>query len=158
MARYAFKVVSGGQTGVDRGALEAAMESGLETGGWCPRGRLAEDGRIPEQYAVVEFDSGRYEDRTEQNVIDSGATLVLCRQQLSGGTQYTCEMAEHHGRPYLVVDPNAPDSISVARDWLNGTQPVTLNVAGPRESKDAGIQELARKWLIRLFSEKDGET
>ncbi len=158
MARYAFKVVSGGQTGVDRGALEAAMESGLETGGWCPRGRLAEDGRIPERYAVLEFDSGRYEARTEQNVIDSGATLVLCRQQVSGGTQYTCEMAEHHGRPCLVVDPDAPDSISATRDWLKRTLPDTLNVAGPRESKDAGIQELARKWLIRLFSEKQEKT
>jgi len=154
MARYAFKVVSGGQTGVDRGALDAAMESGLSTGGWCPLGRLAEDGLIPDRYAVSEFDSDLYEDRTEKNVIDSAATLVLSRQRLSGGTKYTCEMAERHNRPCLVIDPSAPDSMAETRDWLNHTRPVTLNVAGPRESKDPGIQEVARTWLTRLFSEK----
>ena len=153
MTRYAFKVVSGGQTGVDRGALDAAMETGLETGGWCPRERLAEDGRIPTQYAVSELDSDRYEERTEKNVLDSSATLILCRQQMSGGTKYTCDIAERHGKPYLVVDPDDSESVTVARNWLNRTQPVTLNVAGPRESKDPGIQRLARDWLLLVFSE-----
>ncbi|MEM8679348.1 MAG: putative molybdenum carrier protein, partial [Planctomycetota bacterium] len=93
------KVVSGGQTGVDRGALDAAIYLGLPHGGWCPRGRLAEDGVIPARYELQETTAPQYAVRTEKNVIDSDATLILHSGPLSGGTKYTRAMAEKHQRP-----------------------------------------------------------
>ncbi len=147
------KIISGGQTGVDRAALDAAMNVGIESGGWCPSGRLAEDGRIPERYRVTELDTGQYEDRTERNVVDSDATLILCRGVLSGGTLYTKEMACKHHRPFLIINPVAFESSERASSWLSAIKPKMLNVAGPRESKDAGIQQCAELWLTRLFTE-----
>ena len=101
------KIISGGQTGVDRGALDAAMELGIPHGGWCPRGRTAEDGRIPDRYQLRETDSPDYSFRTEQNVLDSDATLILYRGRIAGGTELTLRLARQHGRPHLVVDLDA---------------------------------------------------
>lgn len=147
------KIISGGQTGVDRAALDAAMNMGIKSGGWCPSGRQAEDGRIPERYLVTELAAGQYEDRTERNVMDSDATLIFCRGELSGGTLYTKGMACKHRRPFLIVNPDESESVKRARSWLTEIKPKTLNVAGPRESKDAGIQKCANVWLTRLFTE-----
>lgn len=105
------KIVSGGQTGVDRAALDTALELGLPCGGRCPRGRKAEDGPIPARYPLTETSSAEYAQRTEWNVRDSDGTLVLTRGQPTGGTALTIELAERLGKPYLVVDlesePNA---------------------------------------------------
>ena len=98
------KIISGGQTGVDRGALDAAIALDIPHGGSCPKGRLAEDGRIPDRYLLTETDSREYFVRTERNILDSDATLILCHGHISGGTEFTLRMAEQHGRPVKVVD------------------------------------------------------
>ena len=146
------KIISGGQTGVDRGALDAALNVEIESGGWCPAGRLAEDGCIPERYQVRELGTGRYEDRTELNVADSDATLIIARSELSGGTLYTKEMACRHNRPSLVINPEVSGSEQRTAAWMSEFRPKVLNIAGPRESKDPGIQKIAEAWLIRIFS------
>jgi hypothetical protein len=145
------KIVSGGQTGVDRGALDAAMALGIPHGGWCPKGRLAEDGPIPSIYQLAETGSPAYAERTERNVLGSDATLILCRGRPSGGTDLTLRLARRHARPHLVADLNEPVLARVRR-WLAKIRPATLNVAGPRESQAPGIAAQATKLLIQLFS------
>jgi hypothetical protein len=146
------KIISGGQTGVDRGALDAAIQLGIEHGGWCPFGRLAEDGRIPEVYRLEETDSPDYPVRTERNVLDSDATLILYRGQLSGGTLLTYRLAEQHGRPCLAVDLDSSHSLADVRRWLEGQGVEVLNVAGPRESQCPGIERLARDFVVELIA------
>lgn len=145
------KIISGGQTGVDRGALDAAIALGIEHGGWCPQGRLAEDGRIPDCYRLEEIDSPDYPLRTERNVFDSDATLILRRGQLSGGTLLTLRFTEEHGRPCLVVDLEAPLSPADVRQWLREYKVAVLNVAGPRESQSPGIAQLTREFITNMF-------
>ncbi len=145
------KIVSGGQTGVDRGALDAAIDLGISHGGWCPRGRLAEDGRIPDRYELVQTDSSAYAVRTERNVIDSDATLILCRGPLSGGTELTLRLAVRHGRPNMVVDLEAPCPAEEVRQWLAAEQTEVLNVAGPRESQNPGMAARAAEFLTSVL-------
>jgi hypothetical protein len=153
----ALRVVSGGQTGVDRAALDAAEAAGLPTGGFCPRGRLAEDGRIPARYPLVETPSAAYPQRTEWNVRDSDATLVLSRGTPSGGTAHTLEVARLQGRPALVVDLAARPDPAAARAWCAAHAVRTLNIAGPRESGAPGIYAEARAFLDALFSDAGRE-
>lgn len=148
------RIVSGGQTGVDRGALDAAIGLGIEHGGWCPRGRLAEDGVIPEQYALTETRSYAYRVRTERNVLDSDATLILYKRTISGGTQFTRYMAMRHGKPFLAVNLEAHYRTEDVRRWIERYRVRTLNVAGPRESTSPGIQELSRQLLMELLGER----
>lgn len=137
------RLVSGGQTGADRAALDVAAELGLATGGWVPRGRRAEDGVIPERYAgLVETESAAYEERTERNVRDSDATLVLAYGPPTGGTAWTVEIARSLGRPLLVLDLErrpVGESILAVRGWLDAVGPRVLNVAGPRQSREPRI-------------------
>jgi hypothetical protein len=146
------KIISGGQTGVDRGALDAAIALGFDHGGWCPQGRQAEDGRIPDCYLLEETDSPDYPVRTERNVLESDATLIFYRGQLSGGTLLTHRLAEGHGRPCLAVDLDSPISPGEIRKWLEEHGVVVLNVAGPRESQSPGISQLARDFMVKLFA------
>ena len=133
------RVISGGQTGVDRGALDAALVVGIEHGGWCPRGRLAEDGRIPERYHLQETASAEYVVRTEQNVIISEATLILHVGTVSGGTKLTRRLSNKHQRPCLLVELiDSPDP-GETRQWLEELEVEILNVAGPRESSFPGL-------------------
>ena len=145
------KIVSGGQTGVDRAALDAAIELGIPHGGWCPRGRLAEDGTIPQRYQLTETDSPEYPVRTEQNVLDSDGTLILYRGPLSGGTELTVRLAKTHQKPCLLVDLDHPPEIDTVRRWITDAGVETLNVAGPRESQSPGIASAAAGFLKRLF-------
>ena len=145
------KIVSGGQTGVDRAALDAAVALGIPHGGWCPKGRLAEDGPIPPQYQLVETDLPDYADRTERNVLDSDATLILCRGQPTGGTELTRRLALRHGKPLRVVDLQQPVDWPAVRRWLGRHGARTLNVAGPRESQCPGIREQALGFLKELL-------
>ena len=147
------RIVSGGQTGVDRAALEVARALGIPHGGWCPRGRLAEDGRIPDGYQLTETESPEYPVRTERNVVDSEATLILCRGRPSGGTELTRRLALEHGRPCLVVDLGAPPELAATRRWLAEHGRGTLNVAGPRQSQCPGIAAEASAFLRRLLGE-----
>lgn len=136
------KIVSGGQTGVDQGALDAAIALNIEHGGWCPAGRLTEDGTVPARYQLQEHASAYYPDRTSQNVVDSDATLILYRKSLSGGTALTRKICRREGKPFLSVaidDPaNATEQIV---SWLGLVRPNVLNIAGPRESNAVGIQD-----------------
>ena len=147
------KIISGGQTGVDRAALDAAIELGIPHGGWCPRGRLAEDGRIPDKYELAETESPDYPARTEQNVLDGDATLIVHRGPLSGGTVFTQRLTERYCRPSLVIDLDGRPDPADVRSWLEDSSVETLNVAGPRESQNPGIGELAREFLVRVFRE-----
>jgi hypothetical protein len=129
------KVVSGGQTGVDRAALDVALELGLPCGGWCPQGRRAEDGAIPPRYPLEETPSAEYHERTEWNVRDSDATLVLTIGRPIGGTALTLEFTRKLDRSCLLVDLTQPVNFDAVREWLAANQVRTLNVAGPRASQ-----------------------
>ena len=150
------KIISGGQTGVDRGALDAAMALGISHGGWCPRGRLAEDGTIPRRYRLRETQSSEYPQRTEQNVLDSDATLIICRGDPRGGTELTVHLATKHGKPCWIVDlDDLPDAVAARhniRRWLESNNVAVLNVAGPRQSQSSGIAAAAEKFISGLLS------
>ncbi len=144
------KIVSGGQTGVDRAGLELALAMGIEHGGWCPRGRLAEDGRIPPHYKLKETPSRDYKARTRQNVIDSDATLILYATKVSGGTLLTRRIAVELDRPYLCVRISDQAAAEIA-EWLNEVRPSVLNIAGPRDSSSPNIEARALDVLLSLY-------
>jgi hypothetical protein len=151
------KVVSGGQTGVDRAALDVAMSMGMPVGGWCPRGRWAEDGRIPDHYPLNETRSQDVHVRTQRNVECSSATLVITRGSPIGGTRYTVEVAESMRRPLLIVDLLDPsrEPVLAISHWLDTHQPTILNVNGPRESGAPGITDEAARVLAQAFKNSD---
>lgn len=156
---------------MDRGALVAAMSFSLPIGGWIPKGREAEDGKVPAGFrALREMTEGGYRARTEANVRDSDATLILADgMPLSGGTAYTLLCAERLGKPHLVVDLRADSAQSQVYDWMRRIDSlpgkegdrVRLNVAGPRESRSPGIFEKTRTllgkvlWAFRNYSGGD---
>lgn len=144
---YPEKIVSGGQTGVDRGALDAAISLDVDHGGWCPRGRLAEDGVIPECYRLRETDSPRYSVRTRRNVIDSCGTLILSCGPLRGGTDLTWRLARQFAKPSLVVDLSQEAGADDVWRWIRDHQLRVLNVAGPRESSVPGIASQTQEFL-----------
>lgn len=146
------KIVSGGQTGVDRAALDVALLHDLQIGGWCPRGRRAEDGSISEQYPLRETPSDEYAQRTAWNVRDSDGTLIIAPDPLDGGTALTRTEAEERGKPMLHVRPNDPVPVPMIRAWGTENEVRTLNVAGPRASELEGIYEVARDLLDDLLS------
>jgi hypothetical protein len=150
------RIVSGGQTGVDRGALDAAIELGIAHGGWCPRGRLAEDGVVPSQYQLRETESADYDERTRRNVLDSDGTLILHRGPLIGGTQLTRQFAVETCKPWLCVDLSHDPDPAIVRRWLAEHHVATLNVAGPRESTAPGIHAEARRFLLELCRPSPG--
>ncbi len=146
-------IVSGGQTGVDRAALDVALAAGIKSGGWIPRGRRAEDGPLPACYPMRETHGRDYAERTRLNVRDSDGTLILCRGAPSGGTRLTEILAARARRPYLIVDLRTTiDPARVCR-WLACQHIRVLNVAGPRESGCPGIYAQARAFLERLLDE-----
>lgn len=156
------KIVSGGQTGVDRAALDAAIHNEVEYGGWLPRGRKCEDGPLDGKYvAMAEMPTSDYLKRTEQNVIDSDGTLILCSGEPSGGTKRTIDFCIKHGRPYEVVDLDEYDWDMPPPVWTEamiesiakkaGKDEIVLNVAGPRESKAPGVYEKARVLMGKVL-------
>jgi Circularly permutated YpsA SLOG family len=145
------KIVSGGQTCVDRAALDAARAAGRPGGGWCPRGRRAEDGRIPDEYPLADTPLRAYPQRTEWNVRDSDATLILHLGRLRGGSALTARVARRLGRPCLCVDLAQPTLPAVAAGWVREHGARVLNVAGPRESDSPGIHDAALAWLAALL-------
>ena len=146
------KVVSGGQTGVDRAALDAALALGLSAGGWCPRGRRAEDGAIAQRYPLVETPSLKYPQRTTWNVRDSDATLILTLRELDSGSRLTAQVARRLDKPCLVVSLDSyPDAVHLEELLPWTVDQAVLNVAGPRESRCPGIYPRAFGFLVRLF-------
>lgn len=148
------KVISGGQTGVDRGALDAAHFLGMETGGACPKGRRAEDGEIPAKYALEEHSSSAYPPRTATNVQNSDVTLILVYgKKVSRGTKLTAEIAQRQKRTWRAFDISRPGITKKILEWLVSTRPLVLNVAGPRESSFPGIQQKTEQVLRQVFTE-----
>lgn len=155
------RLVSGGQTGADRGGLDAALLLGLDHGGWCPRGRRAEDGSIPLGYRMRETASHHYAVRTEMNVIDSDATLIIGRGALAGGSALTARLSAAHGKPWLYVDLNTSTRDQAARRvqaWLRSLAIAVLNIAGPRESQSPGIADATRALLLDVLGHDHGSS
>jgi hypothetical protein len=152
------KIISGGQTGVDRAALDAALELVIPAGGWCPKGRLAEDGRIADRYPLQETDSPYYQVRTEKNVREADGTLILTRGKPKGGTALTIELAQKHDKPHLVIDFSKKCDPSQVQEWSRKENIKILNVAGPRESENPGIYRQALEFLKSvLFGSGSGQ-
>ena len=164
------RIVSGGQTGADRGGLDAAIYCDLPHGGWCPKGRKAEKGTIPAQYQLTEMPSDDYLVRTEANVVDSDATLIFSQGPLEGGSLRTAEFAEKHGRPWLHVDLESctrKKAIDDIADWLAGKYPTdagtvppkecVLNVAGSRATKAPGIDRQVMIYMVDVISKVNGK-
>jgi len=146
------KIISGGQTGADRAALDAALAHGEAVGGWCPRGRMAEDGAIDDRYPLTETSRRDYAQRTRFNVRDSDATLIVARRPLTGGTALTERLALACGKPCLVVHPDdVPDVIAVCRNWMERHGVQILNVAGPRHSTASSAYSDTRRIMDALL-------
>ena len=154
------RVVSGGQTGADRGGLNAAIHCDVPHGGWCPKGRLAEDGVIPAAYDLRETTSRDYAKRTEANVVDSDATVVFSYGKPTGGTALTIALCERHGRPHMLVDLvrlKESQAIALVSAWLNEVSDVrVLNVAGSRESKSPGITDSVKRIITNVLNATNG--
>jgi len=157
-----FRIVSGGQTGVDRGALDAALDLAVECGGWCPAGRLAEDGTIPERYPVIELMDGGYAERTAQNVADSDGTLIISNGKPIGGTGETIERCVEKDKPYLIIDyreMSTAEAKEKALKFLQSRHIRRLNVAGPRASQwpegHALTYQIMSAILRRISGQKD---
>jgi len=152
------RIVSGGQTGADRAALDAALGAGVPIGGWVPKGRKAEDGTIPERYPNLrETDTDVYETRTRWNVRDSDATVILSHGALAGGSKMTEGFAREMGKAVLHVDLSTmgiKEAVTGIREWLSGLEGETLNVAGPRASNDGAIYGAVREVVSQLISLK----
>ena len=146
------KIVSGGQTGVDRAALDAAIEAGLAHGGWCPKGRLAEDEPIPVKYCLAETSTAKYSERTRRNVTDSDGTLILFKNELRGGTFLTLRACQTFRRPHLAIElPHETAAVSKVARWVTHHHIEVLNVAGPRASKEPSIYDWTRAFLECLL-------
>ena len=148
------RIISGAQTGVDRGALDAAIYLLFPCGGWCPSGRLAEDGNIPSNYPVTELDVGSYRARTIRNVLDSDGTLVVYCTYLSGGTEQTMLHCIKRGKPYKLIDAaeiSLERATKLVLDFIAARKINTLNVAGPRESQWAQGYEYCREVVLQVI-------
>ena len=146
------RIVSGGQTGVDQGALLAAIDLQIEHGGWCPKGRICEDGQISLRFQLKECHSSKYSIRTEQNVIDSDGTLILYRNRLSAGSALTRRMAIKQRRPLEMVDFSIGYDFAQVRNWLIANEVKSLYIAGPRECSEPGICQQVHGFLHELLA------
>lgn len=149
-----FKIISGGQTGVDRGALDAALDAGAPCGGWCPAGRRAEDGAIPARYPLEEVAERDYRVRTRRNIEDADATLIIHSGELEGGTALTLNLCRELDRPHLLVnaaDETVDEAAGRLRAWIGEEDIRVLNVAGPRASKWPEAAATARQLVGRIL-------
>jgi hypothetical protein len=155
------KVISGGQTGVDRAALDAALNAGVPCGGWCPVGRRSEDGVIPATYPLTELPGRGYLPRTRRNVLDSDGTLVLTFGPPSSGTARTIEFCGTLKKPYLIIDGGTV-AVAVAvgevNEFLNQFDVRCLNVAGPRASRSPQAYPYTYALVSRVLAAADPTT
>ncbi len=149
------RIISGGQTGADRGGLEAAIVLGIPHGGYCPRGRLAEDGRVPDKYDLVETASRDYPDRTLRNIAEADGTLVFIeRMDTAGpGSRLTINTALKVRKPVLTIETSQSRKANAPRirSWLRRCKIETLNVGGSRESKSPGIEAAVKALLVEVL-------
>ena len=154
------KIISGGQTGADQGGLDFALEYGIDAGGWCPKGRICENGTIPGRYPVKEVSEDDYNLRTKLNVIDSDATLVVIRDgYMEDGTHLTIDYCREFSKTWFLVDLNVMSGqlesvYSALRNWIDENQISVLNVAGNRESNSPGIQKETTGLLERVLNKR----
>ena len=149
------KIISGGQTGADQAALNVAIELGIPHGGWIPKGRKTEIGPLPSKYRLQEMPTTNYPARTEQNVKDSDGTLIISHGELTGGSDFTRQMAEKHNKPWMHVDANqlsVEAAVQIVSAWVSGNEIKVLNVAGPRASKDPRIYTTTRQILKAILA------
>ena len=138
------KIISGGQTGADRAALDFAIANGIPYGGWLPKGRKTEDGTLDPRYHLQEMPTTDYPKRTERNVLDADGTVIVSHGLLPGGSALTREFAKKHKKPWMHIDlkelaiKHAAEKLA---DWLKSHEIKVLNVAGPRARKDPAIYE-----------------
>lgn len=151
------RIVSGGQTGADRAGLDAAQEVGLSCGGWCPKGRRAEDGFVPKRYPLKEARAGNYLVRTEKNVIDSDGTILFTYGRATGGSKRTIAFARKHRKALKHIDLNNNNAtiVTLILNWLatSHTDGLTVNVAGSRKSKAPRIEQRVKDILLQVFEE-----
>jgi len=147
------KIISGGQTGVDRAALDVALQRGIPCGGWCPAGRRAEDGPIDKRYPLQETEHWRYDDRTRRNVAETDGTLIISTRPLTGGTSLTRKFARELNKPLLIVEPRGLFLTKLIEQWLKDHRIEVLNVAGPRESSVPGIHSDAVNLLTACLAQ-----
>jgi Circularly permutated YpsA SLOG family len=158
------KIISGGQTGVDRAALDVALKHGFDSGGWCPTGRLDELGRIPDRYPVKELDSGGFTERTLQNVKDSDGTVIIYPGKLGGGTEQTVRFCAEEQRPHELIDASkisAEEAAQSISDFVRENKIDILNVAGPRQSEWPDGYDYASRALdsfLNSITSKSGST
>jgi hypothetical protein len=149
------KIISGGQTGVDRGALDAALDASFPCGGYCPQDRAAEDGTIPLRYPLTPLPGAGYPERTLQNVLDSDGTVILASGTLTGGTLLTVSYCERHTKPCLVIDAvttSEADAATEIQRFIRERGIRILNVAGPRESLWPAGHAFAHGVIRRLLA------
>jgi hypothetical protein len=149
------KIISGGQTGADLAALDTAIKLAIPHGGWIPKGRITEEGPLPDKYQLQEMPTDSYPKRTEQNVIDSDGTLIISHGSLTGGSAYTRKMAMKHSKPWFHTDLNKLATFQAAmviEDWISKNGIETLNIAGPRVSKDPQIYGLVTVILELVYN------
>ena len=152
------KIISGGQTGADQAALDMAIELGFEHGGWIPRGRKTENGLLPDKYKLQEMPTTSYPKRTEQNILDSDGTLIICHGKLTGGSSLTRKLAKKHDRPWLHLDMDklsVCDASKTTTSWIDRNGIQVLNVAGSRASKDLGIYKATME-ILRTVLDSQG--
>jgi hypothetical protein len=158
------KIISGGQTGADRAALDVALKFGIPHGGWIPKGRKTEKGPLPEMYRLKEMPTDSYEARTEKNVQDSDGTLIIARGKLTGGTDYTRHMTLKHKKQLLGIDLNLIghyDAASLAASWIKLQKVYVLNVAGPKASEDIQIYSdvvIILEQIVKILTDEDRES
>jgi len=145
------KIISGGQTGVDRAALDVALEFSIECGGFCPKGRRSEDGIIPGKYPLTETKTDQYPERTELNIKTSKATLVLIDKEADRGTTLTISLCNLHHKPCIVIDLSNENKERDLLQWIKENNIDVLNVAGNRESFSPGIGKKAYEFLLNIF-------
>jgi hypothetical protein len=148
------RIISGGQTGVDRAALDVALQLGVPCGGWCPRDRWAEDGPIHTRYPLRQCAEADISVRTRMNVEDSDGTLIIAPEPLSGGTAQTKIFADELGRPYLTIDPDDNAPLSIQR-WIDTNNIGVLNIAGPRASEWSGAYEATSIIILQVLAGSD---
>lgn len=144
-------IISGGQTGADRAALDFALENSISCSGWCPLGRKAEDGQIPEKYPLIEASSELYQHRTRLNVKDSDATIVILNSGKSRGTLLTIKCARQYQKPLIEISDGSVISLARLVEWLYKFEPQVLNVAGPRGSENSEVYKLTREILKKTI-------
>ena len=151
------KIISGGQTGADRAALDTAIKLGLPYGGWLPRGRKTEDGPLPMRYSLHELDSGKYRDRTKKNILASDGTLIASFGPLTGGSALTESLALRYNRPCLIINFDKVPYVEAAKAveiWLERYTIRIMNVAGPRASGEPRIYSAVCDMLLAVNWQK----